>query len=391
MALLPQRFPVRLKTLLLFFLCALTLSAIGAPQKLIFLPPPMDGTLSMGVYAQDGKLVRTLHSMEDVQSDAFDKALDGLITSWDGNDDAGQVVPDGGYAVRGMCVGALAVEGVAYLGNDWIEDEDSPFITGIERIDLALVENVPTLVLSANVSGGGVQKFVVSGSEAQLKPVDEAALQGIGIQDGSWQIEVLDGRSVVAQIGAAGEPLRTMVIAADQPQPRMVAASSDGTQVFLLESAPGIQRVRGLRLVPGSEEMVGEKKASTWEEFFVREIRNSSSLEAALPLLKFPNGSPFVPQEIITLNLIANAMDQEKPGSAKVKVAVNEKGCLLMLSDGLPLVQLTDTPALRWAAIGREQGSKTLILFQSNGTVIEEFHITRTANMMAFDLGEFSR
>lgn len=351
----------------------------------------MDGTLSMGVYARDGKLVRTLHSMEDVQSDAFEKALDGLITSWDGNDDAGQTVPGGSYAVRGMCVGALDVEGVAFHGNDWIEDDESPRLAGVERIDLALVENVPTLVLSATVVGGSVQKFVVSGSDAQLKPVDASALQGIGIQDGSWQIETVDGQSVVAQLGASGEALRTMVIAADQPQPRMVAASADGTQVFLLESGSGVQRVRGLRLVQGSEEVVGEKKASTWEEVLVREIRDCSTLEAALPLLKLPNGAPFVPQDTVTLNLIANAMDQEKPGSAKVKVVVNEQGALLTLADGLPLAQLTDTPGLRWAAIGREDRSKTLILFQSNGTVIEEFHITRTANMMAFDLGEFAR
>lgn len=71
--------------------------------KLQFLPPPMDGTLSLGIYDAKGKLVRTLHRA--AKEEAFTAAPDGLATSWDGRDDNGNPAPAGRYSARGFCVG----------------------------------------------------------------------------------------------------------------------------------------------------------------------------------------------------------------------------------------------------------------------------------------------
>src|SRR3954470_22108454 len=87
--------------------------------QIAFLPPPMKGTVSLGVFNKAGKLVRTLKREAEAEKD-FTVGLNGLITQWDGNDDSGKVAPPGTYLVRGFCVGAIEVSGEAYHCNDWI-------------------------------------------------------------------------------------------------------------------------------------------------------------------------------------------------------------------------------------------------------------------------------
>ncbi len=93
-------------------------------MRITFLPPPMEGTLSLGIYDKKGKLVRVM-AREATEKD-FTIGLNGLITYWDGKDDSGKVMPTGIYYARGYSVGAVDVEGVALHGNDWITDEAAP-------------------------------------------------------------------------------------------------------------------------------------------------------------------------------------------------------------------------------------------------------------------------
>ena len=97
----------------------------GKKVPISFLPPPLEtATYSLGIYdAKSGKLVRRLQ--EAATENAFTVGLNGLITSWDGKDDAGKAVPPGRYAARGYAVGALKVEGEDILGNDWAADDEN--------------------------------------------------------------------------------------------------------------------------------------------------------------------------------------------------------------------------------------------------------------------------
>ena len=93
--------------------------------KLMFVPPPMEGTISLGIYDAKGKLVRTLHREAEVESDEFGKALNGLVTYWNGKNDAGAQMPAGKYFARGFMVGDIRCEGEALLCNDWIADDET--------------------------------------------------------------------------------------------------------------------------------------------------------------------------------------------------------------------------------------------------------------------------
>ncbi|HEY5704698.1 MAG TPA: FlgD immunoglobulin-like domain containing protein [Terrimicrobiaceae bacterium] len=119
------------KILLALFAGLLPALSSEREQRFAFALPEVEGRISLGVFDSEGKLVRTL--CVGAQETDFVVGLNGLITTWDGENDEGQPLGAGKYRVRGYLVGdALKAEGVAYHFNDWINDEKSPRITRIE-------------------------------------------------------------------------------------------------------------------------------------------------------------------------------------------------------------------------------------------------------------------
>src|SRR5215831_2778072 len=76
--------------------------------RISFVPPPMDGAISLGIYDQSGKLVRVLH--QNAQLNDFAIGADALVTRWDGKDDGDQDLPAGQYHARGYLIGPLKLE-----------------------------------------------------------------------------------------------------------------------------------------------------------------------------------------------------------------------------------------------------------------------------------------
>ena len=81
--------------------------------RVTFLPPPLDGTISLGIYDAKGKLVRVLKREADINE--FNVGNDALWTTWDGKDDAGNNAPAGRYNAHGLVVGDLKIEGVGFF------------------------------------------------------------------------------------------------------------------------------------------------------------------------------------------------------------------------------------------------------------------------------------
>ena len=96
----------------------------------------------------------------------------------------------------------------------------------------------------------------------------------------------------------------------------------------------------------------------------------------------------FVPEEKVALKLLPNPLIQDAVTDVEVQAAFDTNGAFLKTADGLPLIDLTENRSLKWAVIGRE-GGKVVMLFQSDGAVVEEFKIHKLASMMAFDAGEY--
>jgi hypothetical protein len=89
-----------------------TLSA-SVPARnvpLRFVPPPMEGTISLGIWDSNDKLVRVLH--REAKIDNFAVEENSLSTTWDGKNDAGEDLPAGKYRARGYLVGKLKIDDV---------------------------------------------------------------------------------------------------------------------------------------------------------------------------------------------------------------------------------------------------------------------------------------
>lgn len=94
-----------------------------------FVPPPMDGTISLGIFDEQGNLVRILH--REAKIDNFTIEADSLSTIWDGKSDADEDAPPGKYRARGFDIGPWKVEQLEQAEAD----------SGSDRVNVTTVEN----------------------------------------------------------------------------------------------------------------------------------------------------------------------------------------------------------------------------------------------------------
>ena len=120
--------------------------------RISFVPPPMDGTISLGIYDQAGKLVRILN--QNAQLNDFTIGPDSLVTRWDGKDDGYQDLPSGRYHARGYLVGSLKREDLGGASA-------SPTETTANAVKIRLVRNPlrkdkkPMIELGVGFNGEG--------------------------------------------------------------------------------------------------------------------------------------------------------------------------------------------------------------------------------------------
>jgi hypothetical protein len=96
-----------------------------------FVPPPMDGTISLGIWDSNDKLVRVLHREANI--DKFVVEENSLSTTWDGKNDTGEDLPAGKYRARGYLVGKLKVDDLGKVS--------SPPDSAADHISVKLVMN----------------------------------------------------------------------------------------------------------------------------------------------------------------------------------------------------------------------------------------------------------
>lgn len=410
----------------------LSYPALGQDSRKIpisFLPPPLEtATYSLGIYdARNGKLVRRLQ--EAATESAFTVGLNGLITSWDGRDDTGKVVPPGKYDARGYAVGALKVEGVDILGNDWAKDDETLRVKGIDAIALVpedeglaalvyegsdrwevlryagtdgrlrwrkepgplawtarLAENhyphgsieVAQENLVVNIGGNTLEYRLADGAEVSPPPARSPAAgetvrpEASAGKDGTtWKIE--DG--VLSQSSARGEKLRGLLPPDGEPIPQAVSASLKADRLYLLERMEGWQRVRGLSWVETREE--NSKQVSTWQTFFERNVRQLD------PTLDQGEAAPN-----IQISLVENPLDPDKPQKVRLAATYDEQGSYLTTTDGLRLRRISQRANLKASKLAKGKAENSLVFFQNDGAAWDEFSIGGAKNMMAFDAGE---
>jgi len=367
--------------------------------RISFLPPPLEGAISLGIYDAKGKLVRVLHREADIED--FEIGNDALSTTWDGRNDAGEDLPPGKYHARGYVVGELVVEGIGFFFNDWVS-EDQPL--HIAKITAIRVETgVPFLTVqlpageTATVLCDGNGNVVTTGKPPGATvncplPVLPQLVDPIACDSGKdgtlWVIDRLTKESAeteVEQFSGAKELLRRLSVPAQDPQPRAIAASKDADTIFLLEETAATQRMRGLSLLATKND--GGQSISDWKVDFEKTIvaHKGFSIENGKPVLVGGKAPP----EKVSIKLASNPLQKDGRGSVELAVGSDADGSFLRTADGLPLESISDTPHLQRVVISPQSGT-SIDVFQDDDAVVEQFRINALDQMMAFDCGDFA-
>ena len=151
-------------------------------KQLMFIPPPVEGVISVGVYDSRGKLIRVLKQAAEI--DTFKAGLDGLFVDWDGADASGKPAPPGKYFVRGVLIGSVNISGVAYHLNDWVDDS---FNLRVKSVSSPTLLNSRSLAVIADT--GRPEILVIDPSAA--------APRRLSVENGASRIKS-DGSSILA-------------------------------------------------------------------------------------------------------------------------------------------------------------------------------------------------
>jgi len=371
--------------------------------RVSFLPPPLDGTISLGIYDAKGNLVRVLHREADIKQ--FKIGADALSTTWNGQDDKGENVPAGKYSAHGFVVGDLKVKGVGFFFNDWTT-ENSPRISRIWSIGM----RDDKLLLSVEVAALGTGHVLYDVSQKTLEFADyrapESTPSATPSETGAASVDPVmkvSGRNAtrwvvdrtakgattteVRQFSPSGELLWQLSAPPDQPQPLAIAVSMTEDKIYLLEESSGAQRVRGLSLVATKPE--GDQSAvSDWKVDFEKWIvaHKDFSLADGKPVPS-PQGGTEAPEKL-KLKLQPNPLLNDARITVELAIGFDAEGSFLKSGDGLPLFSISETPKLTRALLA-PHGSSAVDVFQDDGAVVEQFRVTGVDQMMSFDCGGF--
>jgi len=145
-----------------------TASATARSVSLRFVPPPMEGTISLGIWDSNDKLVRVLYN--EAKIDKFTVEENSLSTTWDGKNDRGEELPAGKYRARGYLVGKLKIEDLGKV--------PSPPDGATDHISVKLVMNPLVAdtrpVMDVGVSFGANGVFLKTMDELPLATVSES-------------------------------------------------------------------------------------------------------------------------------------------------------------------------------------------------------------------------
>lgn len=369
--------------------------------RISFVPPPLDGTISLGIYDAKGKLVRVLFREADINE--FTIGNDALSTTWDGKDDAGENVPPGKYSAHGFVVGDLKIEGVGFFFNDWITSPEAPRFSRIR----SLAPHDENLMLSVDLvpPGAGHVLYDAADKTLTLKDTDPEATESPspaaaaasdvepiatapGRNGTRWVIDRTEkGSSAVEvkQFSASGDFLRRLPISPGDPQPKAIAASTSEDRIYLLEEDAGRQRVRGLSLAATKSESA-EQSISDWKVDLEKSIVAHS--EFSIVDGKAAATSNGTAPDKAKIKLLANPLLNDDRVSVEMMIGIDADGSFLKAADGLPLCTISETEELRRALLDL-RGGNTLEVFQDDGAVVEEFRVTGAEQMMSFDCGGF--
>jgi len=197
----------------------------------------------------------------------------------------------------------------------------------------------------------------------------------LGMPGTFWFVGEENGAPFVGQASFAGEILRALRLAADDPKPDKIRASRTAEKFALIESLPALQRLR----------VMARAESGEWTIEWERTIRDCSNFG-------FVNGKSAADAGSAEQEKNLRFRLKENPLTGKrdfltVHAESDASGSRLVSPDGLPLVDISSRNDIRRTAIRRGDKPDSLRLLQGNGSFVEEFSITGLDDILPLDAG----
>ena len=188
-----------------------------------------------------------------------------------------------------------------------------------------------------------------------------------------WFVGVQSDAAVVGQATFAGEILRMLRPAADDPKPEKIRASRTAEKFAVIESLPGLQRLR----------VMARAESGEWTIEWGRTLRDSANFG-------FVDGKPVADTGGVAQDKSLRFRLKENPLTGKhgfltLHPESDATGTRLVSPEGLPLVEVSAANDIRRIAIQR--GGNSLRLLQGNGLFAEEFSISGLDDILPLDAG----
>jgi hypothetical protein len=453
----------------------------------MFVPPPVEGVISLGVYDSKAKLVRVLKKAASI--DSFKSGLNGLYIDWDRSDAHGKAVPSGKYYARGVLIGDEKVEGVAFHLNDWIHHSDDQRIqkilsatllselrpvvlVGRPQPGLALFESngnrskLTTLTFSAQTvkaDGSNILAFdstqlalidpasgaqisqqnlpdardadafgnrtvvltgdqiryqiddisrdlkpparnlfrcavlttsiVVATREANVWKLDGQEFAAIvagesgelldmsaGTSDSVWLLLKTGAATLLKQIDSSGQILREIALPPDLQTVTRLGASRNQDALLLISDNETTQRVIGIRF------QVANQVKSVWEKWFDRSLVPFQFFDVREGKVVPANARTDSPP--VFVKPANNPLENTRQANFQLTIFVDDTGAWVASVDGLPLFKVCETKDIKQAR-WMSDGANGMRVYVSDGTVVEEYHLTSLENLFRFDAGSF--
>ena len=180
---------------------------------------------------------------------------------------------------------------------------------------------------------------------------------------------------IVAQASPAGEILRTLRPEPGSPQPDKIRASRTAEKFAILESLPGLQRLRSME----------RNAAGGWTIAWQRTMEDCSRFGFINDRAAADVGDKAQTKDL-SFRLEENPLTLKREILALHPV-FDKSGTRLVTADGLPLVEVSPRSDISRTAICRGNAPDSLRLLQGNGIVVEDFSITGLNRIMPIDAG----
>ena len=195
---------------------------------------------------------------------------------------------------------------------------------------------------------------------------------------GSWSRPAT--ATLLKQIDSSGKIRREIELPPDLQTVTRLGASRSEDALLLISDDGTTQRVIGVRF------QAADQGKSIWEKWFERTLTPFKFFD--LKEGKVVPADAKTDSPPVSVKPANNPMENTRQALFQLSIVADETGAWVANVDGLPLFQVCETKNIKQTRCISD-GANGLRVYTSDGTVVEEYHLTSLENLFRFDAGSF--